>query len=241
MRCLIYNINNFCGNDKTLKDKNSTYDENERVKNRNSILDYILPRNFDIVALQEFPVNYDSGQDFIYKMKDKFDVFHNNDIVKYSSPDTSISIIFIKKGNNIIRKTIEDLINLRYVYVNVNGIDILNVHVSAGRTVFPVAAVEYYSRMHNGFIFGDFNAGLYLKNEGKITEFNYLPYKNILNNGFQDILAANGKEQVTYPNSKNPKAGTCIDHVLCKGVDHKSCKIGKRIKYSDHYPIILEY
>lgn len=241
MRCLIYNINNFCGNELTLKDKNGTHFDRISIDNINSILGYILRRNFDIVALQEFPVNHTSGKDFIETMKDEFDVFHNNDIVKYSSPDTSISIIFIKKGNNIIRKTIEDLINLRYVYVNVNGIDILNVHVSAGRTVFPVAAVEYYSRMHNGFIFGDFNAGLYLKNEGKITEFNYLPYKNILNNGFQDILAANGKEQVTYPNSKNPKAGTCIDHVLYKDVDYKSCKIGKRIKYSDHYPIILEY
>lgn len=240
MRCLIYNINNFCGNELTLKDKNGTHFDRISIDNINSILGYILRRNFDIVALQEFPVNHTSGKDFIETIKDEFDVFHNNDIVKYTSSGTSVSIIFIKKGNNIIKKAIEDRINLRYVYVNINGIDILNVHVSEDSGVFPVAAVEYYSRMHCGFIFGDFNAGLYLKNKRENTrrtsEYNYLSYNNILNNGFTDILAAKGEEQVTYL-----KAKTCIDHVLDKGVVYRSCYIDDKITFSDHYPVILEY
>lgn len=238
MKCLIYNINNFCGDKLTLKENNVTHDERVNEDIINLILEYILRESFDIVALQEFPVNHELGKYFLKQMQEKgFDVFHNNDIVKYTTSGTSVSIIFIKeKDNKIIRKTIEGLINLRYVYVNINGIDIFNVHVSEERCVFPVAAVEYYSRMHCGFIFGDFNAGLYLKNKGKTTEFNYPSYKNILNNGFTDILAANGEEQVTHP-----KAGTCIDHVLDKGVIYRSCDIDKSIEFSDHYPIILKY
>ena len=154
MKCLIYNINNFCGKTMTLKGGGAVTQE---IKN--SILEYINGEDFQLVALQEFPINHEVGKDFIDKMNSiGFKGFHNNDIVNYQSKGTSISIIFVLgEENHIIRKAFEN--SLRYVCINVNGIDILNVHASLNVNSFNLHAIQKYAHSHIGFIFGDFNAG----------------------------------------------------------------------------------
>lgn len=229
MKCLIYNINNFCGKTMTLKGGGAVTQE---IKN--SILEYINGEDFQLVALQEFPINHEVGKDFIDKMNSiGFKGFHNNDIVNYQSKGTSISIIFVLgEENHIIRKAFEN--SLRYVCINVNGIDILNVHASLNVNSFNLHAIQKYAHSHIGFIFGDFNAGLYLKSKSPAL---YFAYKSILDNGFTDISMLNDKEQIT-----NTRTNTPIDHVLEKGVMFKSCVVDQNFSVSsDHLPIILNY
>jgi exonuclease III len=199
----------------------------------NSILEYIGKEGFQLVALQEFPINHKSGKKFIDEMNSRgFKEFHNNDIINYTSDGTSISIIFVhQNGNHVIRKVLEK--NLRYVCLNVNGIDILNVHATFDPTSpCSLEFIKQYRRTNIGLIFGDFNAGLYVKEK---SPQNYSNYKEILDNGFTDILASQSKEKITT------RFKTYIDHVLDKGVQFKTCTVDSTIKYSDHYPIILEY
>lgn len=230
MKCLIYNVNNFCGKTKTLKSGGMVTKE---IKN--SILKYIKDEQFQLVALQEFPINHEFGKDFIDEMNSMgYKEFHNNDILNYSSNGTSISIIFVlENGINIIRKVLYH--SLRYVCINVNGIDILNVHASLNVNSFTLNSIQQYSISHIGLIFGDFNAGLYLKTKSPAL---YSEYKGILDNGFTDISMLNGKEQVT-----NTITNTPIDHVLDKGVVFNSCVVVKEgfSDFSDHLPIILDY
>lgn len=229
MKCLIYNVNNFCGKTKTLKAGGTVTQE---IKS--SILEYIKGEQFQLVAIQEFPINHKIGKDFIDEMNSMgYKEFHNNDILNYSSNGTSISIIFVfENGINIIRKVLDH--SLRYVCINVNGIDILNVHASLNVNSFTLNSIQQYSISHIGLIFGDFNAGLYLKTKSPAL---YSAYKGILDNGFTDISMLNGKEQVT-----NTITNTPIDHVLDKGVVFNSCVVKKNFSsFSDHLPIILDY
>ena len=229
MKCLIFNVNNFCG-------KNSTLKSNGKVslEIKESIIEFIKKENFQLIALQEFPINHQVGKKFIDEMHSMgFKEYHNNDIINFTSKGTSISITFVlQSGFNIIRKIFEE--SLRYICINVNGIDILNVHASLNPSSFSIYSIQQYSSSHLGFIFGDFNAGLYLENKSPNL---YSAYRKILDNGFTDIIMINDKEQVTNIVTKTP-----IDHVLNKGVIYKSCIVNKSFStFSDHLPIILDY
>lgn len=228
MKCLIFNVNDFCGRYSTLKTGGKVTQE---IKD--SILKFIKDNNFQLVALQEFPINHPIGKNFINEMHSMGFKEYLNDIGNYTSLGTSISIVFLlETGFNIIQKVIED--SLRYVCININGIDILNVHASLKPTSFNLNSIHKYSSSHVGLIIGDFNAGLYLKEKSPTL---YSTYKKILDNGFTDICMLKGKEPVTNTITQTP-----IDHVLIKGVFFKSCIVDKTFSsFSDHLPIILDY
>lgn len=62
MKCLIYNVNDFCGEKMTLKNGGVEIDGIV-----NSILEYIGKEGFQLVALQEFPINHKSGKKLLMK------------------------------------------------------------------------------------------------------------------------------------------------------------------------------
>ncbi len=229
MKCLIYNVNNFCGTTSTLKSGGVVTPDIARA-----VVEYIRGGAFELVALQEFPVNHPVGIDVMQQLDMMgFQAYHNNDIVKFNSRGTSISIMFVRKEGHYIRRDVFEE-NLRYVCLNVNGISLLNVHASLNAGSFTLHTIQAYARTHVGFIFGDFNAGLYLKSKSPML---YAAYKDILDNGFTDLCTIDGREQIT-----NTVTNTPIDHVLDKGVSFKSCVVDTQFcGGSDHLPIVLDY
>ena len=229
MKVLVCNINDFCGESNTMRQKGRP-----QQAVADAVLEYIDNGAFQLVALQEFPLNSDVGRLFLEKMRQLgFREYHNNDVVGKKTWRTSGSVTFvIGEGMKVNRKVFEP--SLRYVCVNVNGIDLLNVHAALNARSYSYSAIEQYSRMHVGFIVGDFNTGLYLKQK---TPALYAAYRRILDNGFTDVLMEDNKEQIT-----NTVTQTAIDHVLDKGIRISSCTVDvKATGLSDHLPLLLEY
>lgn len=164
----------------------------------------------------------------------QYDIYHYNDIYNYNSVKTSITVSFVKDNYTVQRRKIDNIEKgLRFINLNINGVDHFNLHAPTNDDNSFLKSIESYSKSYIGFIYGDFNSGLYLANKNPLS---CNAYKSILNNGYTDLLICkDGSESMTNIYQ------TCIDHVLDKGISIESCKLDTLINYSDHYPIILKY
>lgn len=249
MKCLIWNINNFCGNKKTRKNGGTSSSEIA-----NAIKAIIDIADADVVALQEFPINLPTGEKFIEEMENSgYNVHHYE--CDPQKKGYSIPVTFTKKG---IIANVSDLPcdfdkNLRLILVNINGIDHLNVHCPTDTDTTDADFMESlyeYTTKKDGFIYGDFNNGLYIE---KKVPIKYEQYKKLLSGGYRDILAI-PREKVKYA-FDNPidhilavleeqvtsAFDTPIDHILAKEGTFTECKVIPLKDYSDHFPLILNY